>query len=403
MKLVVVSHKPCWRSPSSPSGVVTDGGFPLQMEALSQLFDSTDIVVPVHDEPPPAGKLPIKGPGVRVVELQQPRGRAWSRKLALLPWMVSNLPRIRRQVKDADAVHTPLAGDVGTFGMVFALLHKKPLFVRYCGNWGQPITLANRLLMPLLERIAGGRNVVLATGGGPQPPSPRYPDVRWIFASSLSNQELTAIGRQPLRPWSGERLRLVQVSRQEPAKNTRNIIEALPAVLAEHAETSLDIIGEGSAVPMLRRLTADLGLEGRVHFHGQLNHEQVIEVLLASDLFVFPTLSEGFPKAVLEALACGLPVITSPVSVLPHLIGDRSGVLIEDVRPATIASAILELAGDLERFAQMQAEARKTACGYSLERWRDTIGDILRPAWGALKAGEQTVSSEASGASSGHS
>jgi glycosyltransferase involved in cell wall biosynthesis len=112
----------------------------------------------------------------------------------------------------------------------------------------------------------------------------------------------------------------------------------------------------------------------------------VIRLLQQADIFCYPTASEGFPKAVLEALACGLPVVTTRVSVLPKLIGTGCGLLLEHTNPEALAQAVLACLSDAVRYRTMSARAVETASQYSLERWRDTIGDLLRAACGPLRS-----------------
>jgi glycosyltransferase involved in cell wall biosynthesis len=297
--------------------------------------------------------------------------------------MPLNLPRIWRTMRQADAVHTPIGGDVGTFGILMALAQRKPLFVRYCGVWGRAHTLAQRFWFWLLIRIAGGRNVVLATGGSDRPPTMKNLAIQWIFATSMRQAEMASLPRRS--PWQiGDPLTLITVGRQEPGKNTDRVIQSLALVRAHYAPTTLDIVGDGSCLPALRQLTTDLNLIEAVTFHGKVNHDRVIAILGRTHVFCFPTDSEGFPKAVHEALACGLPVITTPVSVLPQLIGDRNGILLNDIQPETIAQAILDLISDEQRFREMGRSAQRTAQAYSLEAWRDQIGQKLCQAWGPL-------------------
>jgi glycosyltransferase involved in cell wall biosynthesis len=230
-----------------------------------------------------------------------------------------------------------------------------------------------------MERFAGGRNVMLATGGAAEPPSRRNPALRWIFSTSLTAHELAAceIERDAPRPT----LRLITVGRQEAGKGTLTLIESLPLILEEFPGASLDVVGDGSVLPRLRDRAAALQVADRVTFHGQIDHAEVIRLLQQADLFCFPTASEGFPKVVLEALACGLPVVTSPVSVLPLLIGNGCGCLIEEPSPAAIAGAVRKCLEDPERYRAMSARAVETARQYSLERWRETIGDLLEASW----------------------
>jgi len=384
MKLLIVSHKPCWRSAESPSGFATDGGFPFQVETLSELFESTEILVPVTNKTAPPGTMPLKGWNLKISPLKQPRGQGFSRKIGLIFWLPGNFPSIWRAVKRAEAVHTPIPGDVGFFAALAALAQKKPLFIRYCGRWGYAPRLTKRLIFLFLEKIAGGRNIVLATGGGEQPPSSRNPNIQWIFSTSLCRAEMEAI---PARnPWrQGERLRLISVARQEPGKNTDLIIQALALLKEKGKEIELTIVGGGSELPRLMKLAWELKLENKVEFRGHLNHNDVMRALYQAHIFCFPTRSEGFPKAALEALACGLPLITTPVSVLPKLVGEDCGILLRDVSPQGIAEAVLGLLEDETRFQKMQISAQARAKEYTLEKWREEIKKRLDFAWGSLK------------------
>jgi glycosyltransferase involved in cell wall biosynthesis len=379
MKLLVVSHKLCWRNACSPSGYATDGGFPLQMRSLSELFDATALAVPCLPPATGSGQTPLSGHNLLVLPLTTPRGRGLLRKLGLILWLIRNGPSLIRGVWRADAVHTPIPGDIGTIGMVIAFALQKPLFVRHCGNWRLHRTLAGRFWKWFIERFAGGRNVVLATGGAAGPPSQRNPNIRWIFSTSLTKERLAACNRQRSQPCS--RARLITAGRQVGGKGTEVLISSLPLILEDFPETTLDVVGDGWALGGLKALAKTLGVCDRVTFHGRVDHSVVIRLLQEADLFCFPTLSEGFPKVVLEALACGLPVVTTPVSVLPLLVGADCGCLIDQVTPPAIARAVRACLSDEARYKAMSQRAANRASQYSLECWRDAIGNLLQAAW----------------------
>jgi glycosyltransferase involved in cell wall biosynthesis len=301
-----------------------------------------------------------------------------------LPWLLRNSATIVRELRRADGIHAPIPGDVGTVGMLGAWLGGKPLFVRYCGNWLTLKTTADRFWHWFMERVAGGRNVMLATGGADVPPSAKTPNMHWIFSTSLTRSEMCELAAREIR-LAPNQLRLIIVGRQEGAKGTDILIRALALIHRAHPEAALDVVGDGSAVPALKKLAADMGIEGKVEFHGKVNHDEVIRLLRTAQVFCFPTQSEGFPKVVLEALACGLPVVATPVSVLPQLLGNGCGRLVAETTPEALARAIEGVVADRSRYAAMSRKAIETAQQYSLEAWRDTIGGHLEAGWGKLK------------------
>ena len=381
MRLVVFSYKPCWPSSGSRSGFATDGGFPFQMAALSQLFDQTTLVLPRRASPAPSGLRPLEGHRLVVDPIPEPRGTDLRRKLALLAWLPRWFPALWRAAGLADAVHAVVPGDLGSLGIPLALARRKRLFVRHCGTWGRPVTVADRLLRRCLLRVADRRRVVLATGGGAEGPEPGRPEIQWIFSTTLTAAELDGPARsEPWRP--GTPPRLVALGRLSAGKNVASTIRALPAIRAEHPAVTLDVLGDGPELAALRALADRLGVASAVSFHGNLAHADVLARLAGAHLLVFPTrVAEGFPKAVLEAMACGVPVLAPRVSVVPELLAEGRGFMLEETTPEAIAAAVRQALRDPEKLASAAAACHRHAAGYTLERWRETIGRRLEDAW----------------------
>ena len=391
MRLAVFSHKACWQSGTSPTGFATDGGFPAQMRALADLFDETTLVVPCSGAGGHAGETFLAGRNLRVAPLMPLQAKGWARRAAFPLWLLKNVPTILREFCRADAIHAAVPGDVGTVGLVLALAARKPLFVRYCNNWFATRTTAERLWKWSMERFAGGRNVMLATGGAAEPPSPRSPEVRWIFATSLEAREIEASAQLRNR-LPGSSPRLILVGRQETGKGTGILIESLPEIARTFPDVTLEVLGDGTGLTEFRRTAQRVGVADRINFRGNVDRATVTRSLQCADLFCFPTASEGFPKAVLEALACGLPVLATKVSVLPMLIAEGAGLLLDEATPEAVASGVRRCLSDETAYREMSARALETARKYSLESWRDSIGELLAAGWGPLRRSAQAPS-----------
>jgi glycosyltransferase involved in cell wall biosynthesis len=354
------------------------------MEALSQLFASTTLLLPCSTRRNPKGEIPLSGRNLVVKPLPYLSGRDLGRKVLFPFWLARTFPSLWREIRRADAVHAPVPGDISTIGMILALMLQKPLFVRHCGNWLLPRTLADHFWKWCMERFAGGKNVMVATGGAAEPPSKRNGHVEWIFATSMSELELAELGI-PRTLTTRKGPRLIIACRQEANKGTDIVIRSLPELLQEFPHTVLDVLGDGASLTAFKQLAADLAVDAHVVFHGRVGHKQVLRHLQRADLLCYPTTSsEGFPKIVLEAMACGVPVISTPVSVLPLLIGAGQGVLLNEATPAEVVKAVRLCLGNRELYSRMSAAAVAKASQYSLEKWRDTIGGWLTAAWGPL-------------------
>ena len=383
MVLAVFPHNRCWPSRQSRSGYATHGGMVLQIGAISELFDATRVIMPSSSSGTHGGEMPIIGHNICVVPLRPLPRTALRRRLALPLWAVRNGARIVTEMAAADAVFVPVPGEIATLVLILALILRKPLLVRYIANWSEPRNCVDRLQRRLLERCAGGKNVVLVTGESEEPPSPRNLNMRWIFSTTLREEELAA-GATPRLLRTSEHLRLIIVARQEIAKGTDLLLRSLSLVTEQFPGIRLDVVGDGSALQTFRELAKDLGVEERVRFHGHVDHAEVLALLRAADLYCLPTIGEAFAKSVIEALGCGLPVVTTRVSVFPRLIGTRCGVVVDQRTPEHLAAAIRHCLSDRDRYCRMSTEAIAIASRYSLERWRDIIGAILDEAWGPL-------------------
>lgn len=379
MRIAVISHKVAWPTSASPAKFATNGGFALQMSALSELFEQTTLCIPIagHER---AGSIPFTGRNLVVVPLTLPRGSDLARRALLPLWLLQNVMALVHAVRKADAVHVPIPSDIGAMGIMVARLLRRPLLIRHCGNWLAPATRAERIWKGWMERSAGGRDVMLATGEGIGPASARNAAIEWIFSTTLTDEDL-ALVRGPRTAPSGV-ARVAIAGRQIRVKGTGIAIEAVTRLAVSGQSVALDVIGDGPDLPDFQRLARSLRVDDRVSFLGQLSHEGVLTALRKADLFVFPTsASEGFPKAVAEALACGLPIISSDVGALPRIVG-AAGLTLHEPDAADLSEAIADLLNDPVSYRQMSEHALAIASRLSLTAWRDRIHSLLEERWG---------------------
>ena len=120
------------------------------------------------------------------------------------------------------------------------------------------------------------------------------------------------------------------------------LINALGPVVAEHPELHVLLVGEGELEPAVRDAVAAAGLTSRVHFLG--SRRDVEALLAASDSFVLPSLWEGLPVALVEAMAAGIPVIATEVSGTSQVMIDgTTGWLVPPGDASALTRAIREL------------------------------------------------------------
>jgi glycosyltransferase involved in cell wall biosynthesis len=127
-------------------------------------------------------------------------------------------------------------------------------------------------------------------------------------------------------------------------------------------EFELDLVGEGEQRPVLERMVSELGLTRRVHFRGWVARDDIVEHYRRADIFVTATTWEGMPNTVLEAMACGLPIVGTQASGLQELVREGvNGYLVPIKDPAAMAEALVELMGNCYERRRMGWESRKLA------------------------------------------
>ena len=153
------------------------------------------------------------------------------------------------------------------------------------------------------------------------------------------------------------------VARLQPEKGARMLLEAVPRVLARIPTCHFLLIGDGPLRGELERRVRRMGLEHRVHFLGfQANARSFIERL---DVLVLPSLSEGAPLVILEAMAAGVPIVASEVGGIPEQIRHgREGLLVEPGDPAELAEACLCLLQNPVLARELGEAGRSRASSY---------------------------------------
>ncbi len=377
MNVTIISHKEIWLDKRSDTGFATAGGFPFQVNAISELFDSTKLVALQRRKKTPGDLKKIYGKNIIVKSLPEPLGKGIFRKLHLIIWLPLHIKTLWDEITQADIIHAAIPGDLGTIGMILCLLRRKRLFIRHCGTWGNTTTLTDRFINWLLPLIAKGNTLVLATGGGDHLPSSRNSNIKWIFSTTLKQQTWYKI-IQP-KPWNEKRtLRLVSVGRLSKDKNTIALIKVLRLIKNDVPDIHLDIIGDGPEMKKMLSLAHDYDLINLITFHGNLSNSKVIKILSNSDIFLFPTKTkEGFPKVLVEAMACGLPIIASRVSVIPYLIEDKCGIVLGDSRIESIVDAVLTMISRPDKMEEMGKKGRLISKNYTLENWQARLKTLL--------------------------
>jgi glycosyltransferase involved in cell wall biosynthesis len=141
-------------------------------------------------------------------------------------------------------------------------------------------------------------------------------------------------------------------------KGHRYLMEAMTSIVPRYPDLHILFIGDGELREELQAQVQRLNLDDHVHFLG--NRSDVPELLAASDLFVLPSLWEGLPMALLEAMATGLPIVATEVSgTVQAMVPNETGILVPPGDAQRLVKAIEQVLSDPARAQEMGAAARR--------------------------------------------
>lgn len=169
------------------------------------------------------------------------------------------------------------------------------------------------------------------------------------------------------------------VGRLVAAKGQYVLVEAARRLAAEGRDFRVTIVGAGPEERGLRAAIGEAGLEGRVTLVGALNQDQVRRLYDEADAFVLPSFAEGIPVVLMEAMASGVPCITTRITGIPELIrGDDEGLLVAPSDADALAASIARLIDDPPLRAHIAAAARRRVdADFNLERNTARLGSLF--------------------------
>ncbi len=197
----------------------------------------------------------------------------------------------------------------------------------------------------------------------------------------------------PARPMSPDRtLTILSVARLVERKGIHDLIQAANALREKRQNFRFIFVGRGDKEAELRAQVAKQGLERWVEFRGSVLHHDMPAVYNEADIFILPSLNEGMSNAILEAMASGLPIITTYTGGTAETLRGN-GILVPKQAPDAIAKAILELWDHDELRASMGRRSRSIAESMQWDKVADDYLNLYDRTLSAIRQGQKVPSS----------
>lgn len=172
-------------------------------------------------------------------------------------------------------------------------------------------------------------------------------------------------------------LMLLSVGRLSAEKGHSILIKAFLRALSDNPKLKLAIVGDGPLKSKLVKFSEQSENKGKILFYGY--KKNIRKYLASADVFVLPSLYEGFGLAVIEAMAMGLPVIATTVGGIPEIISDGiEGYLVEPSNCIALATKILHLSASSETRRNMGVAGKEKAKQFSLEKMLQGYYNLYR-------------------------
>jgi len=316
--------------------------------------------------------------------------RLRSVEIAHTPVMWRLLPELRRAATDASVFHVHVAqAFIPDLAAGVARRRAVPVVAHYHIDV-QPSGPLGFLLKPYRKTLLGS---TLRHADAVVVPTADYADiVADLYAVSRRKIHVVPSGttfaiRTEPKPPPGQPLKLLSVGRLAPQKNFPLLLEAVAAFGRRHPDIAFDLAihGEGELRGELADRIRRLGLGDRVSLRrGDLGPEELLACYDAADIFVLATARESFGIVYVEAMARGLPIVTTDVPGVRNVVRQgRNGVLVAE-QPDAIADALYQVATDAEVWSALSRANLEDAREYTWARIATTMerlyADVCRPA-----------------------
>jgi glycosyltransferase involved in cell wall biosynthesis len=281
--------------------------------------------------------------------------------------------RVISQMAKADHIHLRCPGNMGLIGALAQLIFpRKKKTAKYAGNWDpeSPQPLTYRWQRKILSSQFLTKNIQVLIYGKWGVPNKNLLD---FFTASYSEQEKKTIVPRTLK----EPLQLIFVGSLHQGKNPMISCLTVKSLLEKGVLSELHLYGEGPERKTIEEFIASQKLQKAIILHGNVTSEELKSAYQKSHFLVFASETEGWPKAVAEAMFWGCLPLTTKVSCVPYMIGngERGDLVGKDVQE--IGIRIGQYLQNREAYTQKAQLAIDWSRQFTLEKFESEIKKLI--------------------------
>jgi len=286
--------------------------------------------------------------------------------LRFFTFILSSLVQIR-SLKNIDVIQAQMIGYSSLTAILSKFLYNIPCIVWGRGSDVYQVKRSNVLIKILFKFIVSHANIVIALEENMKREIVRITKRKDYVIPDGINLE-----RFHRKPASKHKINLMFIGRLHRVKGVKYLLNAMPLIRKKVKNVKLFIIGEGEEERSLKNFSEMLINSNKlkpsdIEFIGGVPHKDVPKYLQVADILILPSLSEGRPLVILEAMAMGVPVVATKVGGVALMIKHgETGLLISPKKPKEIAQAVIKILTS-QSFSKMSEMAKMYAKKYDIK------------------------------------
>ena len=272
-------------------------------------------------------------------------------------------------------LHIHFSGPVATVGMIAGLAWRLPYSLTVHG----PDEFFDQNETALRQKIDNAAFVICISDFCRSQLMRIVPSTTWHKLRVIRLGIQPSLADLPIDERPRDKTRILCTGRLVGAKGQAILLLATDLILKRGHHVEVTLIGDGEDRASLERLASDHGLQRNVIFAGAQSHAEVIKQLQMTDLFVLPSFAEGVPVALMEAMAIGVPCISTFIAGIPELIRHEvDGLLVPAGSVDALVGALERLILNVDERERFRASARaQVLTHYNLAQNLDTLAATL--------------------------
>lgn len=379
MRLLIISHTSHYLLDDK---IVGWGPTVIEIDHLASLFDKVVHLAPLYSTCAPQSSIPYSAPNVNLIPVKPTGGNSILQKIEILFQFPQYTKLLISESKGADFIHIRCPANISLLSLLIITALKKPVFrwAKFAGNWrpenNEP--LSYRFQRFWLEKNLH-RGVVTINGHWPGQP----PHVFSFPNPCLSDVDILQGQKAAQEKYLVEPIRIVFVGRLEKAKGAWRVLEITSLLKKTGVKVLVDIIGDGPERNSFQKSIQDYQISEEIKLQGWLPKSYLKDFYAQAHFILLPTIGEGWPKVLSEAMAYGAVPLAGNVSSIPQVLNEIDKDLsISPTNTDAFAERLIRFINEPNSWKKASLAGLKIAQGFTYSNYLKIVSKMVYDAWG---------------------